>query len=346
MLSHISSAISRSLVAAFLITGLTACGSDNATGSHEVTSGNVYLRAITSVWQTHSRIDTTIVRIDSVRSDTIIDTTATGYTPVPIDILIDSANGPPSFLGMAPNTLSTGTDGPEPGKSTEGGYNSFKPGVHSFVVRQAGLTPLGHSFFTTSAGTSYLPKVNLFATPYLFVVFGLLPAQLDTNPVLVPPDRHGINIYDPVFDDRFPGLKRVLDGKTVYLPHLILHDETVFTYDHNNTGNRLFLTAGSALPDINEILQYRGTDFQKNGNGVGNTVEIGEGNTDGHYVANIVSTSDVILLQVPITLKYGEVRSLFLVNDLPPGVTQMPGDGIPANPTGYFKLINVLDNQF
>jgi len=324
----------RLLALAIAVGGLAACGSDAS--SPTATPGNVYIRSITSVWQTHQRVDTVVIE-----SDTLVDSTY--YTPVSMDVMIDSANHAPSMLNIPPNSLSAGSDGPPPGNVAESGYNQLTPGVHSFVLRQAGLTPLGASFFTTSAGTQYLPKIDLFAAPYTVVVFGKLPPPTDTGPALVPADRRNIHIYDPVFDDKFPGPKRVIDGKPVYLAHIILHDYAVFHY--RGHGNYLYLTSGTTIQPLSEIVKSQGTDLPQDGNGIDNTIEIGEGQTNGQYVVNVITDDGRILIQQPVTLKYGEVRSFFLVNDLQPGVTEMPGAG-PPSPTGYFKLINVLDNQY
>jgi len=324
--------VPRTLAVLAAASALAACSQDRAADPVTASTGKAYMRAFNSVWQTN------------VTVGTHNDTTIVGYTPVSIDVLLDSATSAPSLLAIAPNSMSVGTEGPLPGNLASGGYNALEPGVHSFVVRQSGLTPLGASFFTTTAKTQWLPKENLFATPYLFAIYGMLPPPIDTGPVLVPANQNPpkLIINTPLYDDKFPGPVRTLDGQQRYLARFTVRDMTVFPsgsfYNHI-----MYVTPGTVAPPVDSLVLHAtpiGTYYP--------LAYVSSFNlAAGDYVVTVIGQNNAILVQMPFQLNWGEVRTLILANSLPTGVTQMPASGVPSgNPAGYFKLLNLLDNQY
>jgi len=304
----------RCMALAAVLSVATACSSDSSAGP---SSGLAYVRVINA---------------------TFLDSSATTppapYRGVPIDVLIDSAAGSPSFLNVAANSVSDLSDGtgPAPGR-LNAGYHAVPAGVHSFVARVSGLTPEGPSFFTTDAGTQYLPKQYLTGnTYYTFLIAGKAKPQATgvlPTPVLNAPTDFGYD-FPLLIDDPFtpPAVGDVLQAR-----FHVINAVPFSATDGTGTGVFIFVTRTPSLVGI----QYLGyADYRYASqyiNLTGGTVYVSIANSDG----------SVIYTQQQITFGAGEVRTLVFQSNR----QSVPLTGYdPGASSADFTLSNIKDNQY
>jgi len=333
-----SEACARYFVAIVTMAGLAACSSDNGP-----LSANGYIRIVNSTFQA--------------------DPTGQFFTPIAIDVLIDSSGSGPGATNIEANGIANGPTGPN---GHEAKFFSVAPGIHSFVARKSGLTPAGPSFYTTSPSTSvnctpqeYLPRQQLTgATFYTLIVAGINPAPIDSSGtminVLAPagiPTSTGCYIY-PAFpitsiaptnvEQPYTPPTTTESGSPVLQTSLHFWNAAPFLDPTGiGAGITMYLTDGtpSTGPTASTLASYAG-----NGYADYLTPSPYAYFTPKPYWLTLMANGQIIY-QTKINYASGEVHTMIVQNVLPLGETSFPaasGD----DPTTYTKVTDILDNKY
>ena len=235
--------------------------------------------------------------------------------PVAIDVLVDSSTNGAGIAGLAPG-LSAGSAsgdgaGAPPGTGalfTAAGYRDLPSGVHGFVARVNGSgTP---SFFQTDYG-EYIPRQNMVAFPYTFVLAGVVPETTPPSPDAV--------VWAMVLDDPFTPPTDSAGGLTARVQVI----NAAPMADPSGQGTEITATFDDAAGGV-----YSGTASYRMSSGYLNP-------PPGTYTLTLETATDTLFTGT-VTLAKGEVRT-FIVQST--AYAAVPG---PGNTT----VTNVLDNKW
>jgi hypothetical protein len=263
-------------------------------------------------------------------------------TPLAIDVLIDSSTAAPSAIGMPAASVGVGSEGPAPA-NVNAFYSGLAPGLHSFVARAAGAT--NPSFFTTPAGSTYLPKQYLpGGIRHTLVVAGVNPAQPAAGaPVLASNTAFAsdTNLFPLYPDDPFtPPTVQGASGPTLQSRYRVINAAPFSAA--GLFGTTVFLTEGATPPSPTTLATTVATVIT-----APRVASFYFNVKPGAYTVTIKTAFGNPYYQGPVTLGAGEVRTLVLQNTVPPGVAAIPAGGPPAaSVSQYYKLTNILDNRY
>lgn len=328
----------RSLAASatLMALGVSACAVDNS----PVTNVPGYLRIVNSTFQA--------------------DPTNTQFTPIAVDVLIDSSTNSPGVANLPPNAIADGTTGP-------GGHNAkffaFTPGVTSFVARKSGLTPAGPTFFTSAdvsdpncTPRQYLPRQQLTgSTYYTLIVAGINPAPTSSGDSVIN-TLAGANVCGSFGNFSLASLTTVEEpfsppatsasGTSTLQMGLHFWNAAPFTSVSNGSGDAiaLFLTDGTpstgpTAGDLGSLTPLRTAYYMSPSTYVYATAK--------PYWLTLVDNSGYgnIIYQVKINYQSGEVHTLIVQNTLPPGQTSFPVTP-GTDPQTTFKVTDILDATY
>jgi hypothetical protein len=321
--------------------GIAACSADNAPGEN----GMTYLRIVNSTFQATDAADT-------------------AFVPIAIDVIVDSSDGVPSVMALAPNSVADGPTGPG-GNAAK--YFATASGIRSFIARRSGLDPLGPSFYTTSGSADctpspYLPKQQLMSQIYYtMIVGGLNPAPKlvsgNSINILAPAGKvvnGACNLTTPAFpltslrtvDDPFSPPRLAVGGDTVYQARFHVWNAAPFTSFANGTGDGFatFVTDGTPEtgPTVTQLQSIQPVGGYALYLSQSEYIDV----TAKPYWLTIVDLYGFgnIVYQAKINYQPGEVHSLIVQNTLPAGRITFPITDLP--PTSYIKVTDIIDNKF
>lgn len=239
---------------------------------------------------------------------------AASAVPVAIDVLIDSAAGSPSAHNIAAVSLAEGASANA--TFAAAGYRDLPVGVHSFVAHTAGNTAPSSSLFRNASGTEYLPRQSITPFPFTLVVAGVIPpAGTDPGPTAVT--------FALLIDDPFPPPQ--VNG-AYQARFRVIHTAPYTAADGTGAAVDVYVTPGitppatlPATPDATASYRAGSAYLDRDA---------------GAYVLTI-ATGGTTLVQVPITLEAGEVRTYLL---------QSTAAGAPS--PGNHQVTALLDDAF
>jgi hypothetical protein len=234
--------------------------------------------------------------------------------PVAIDVLVDSAAANPTANDIAAASLAEGASANA--TFAAAGYRDLPVGVHSFVARTAGNAATNSSLFRNPSGAEYLPRQSITPFPFTLIVAGVVP------PPGTDPGSASVTFVLSV-DDPFPPPQ--VNG--VYQARFkVIHAAPYTAADGTGAAVDLYVTPGSTPPSILPATPDATAGYQ------GGSTYLDR--DAGTYVLTL-AVSGTIVVQVPITLEAGEVRSYVL---------QSTAAGEPS--LGNHKVTALVDNAF